>query len=191
MKQFTELGHHATDKYWVHGYTRQYNRHFAHLRDKKIKLLEIGVLRGASLLLWKEVFPKGTIYGIDKNTKIWKKFLRKQRRIHVLVGRQEDQEFLKEKVIPCGPFNIIIDDGGHTPEEQLASYEVMWPMLAPGGIYVVEDLHGNYWSKRAKNGPLFMEEMKKKVDDVVGTNSCLEVNSMACYYNICFLEKNR
>ncbi|KKK66250.1 hypothetical protein LCGC14_2965990, partial [marine sediment metagenome] len=45
MKQFTELGVYATDKYWIHGYTRQYDRHFAHLRDKEIKLLEIGVFR--------------------------------------------------------------------------------------------------------------------------------------------------
>ena len=191
MKQFAKLGIYATDKYWVHGYTQQYDRHFAHLRDKKIKLLEIGVFRGASLLLWKEAFPKGTIYGIDKNTAIWKPFLKGQQRIHVLVGRQENQEFLKEKVVPEGLFDVIVDDGGHTPEEQLASFEVMWPMVAPGGIYVIEDLHGNYWKKRAKNGPLFMDEMKKKVDDVVGTNDCLDIHSMACYYNICFLEKNR
>jgi hypothetical protein len=189
-QQFTELGCHATDKYWVHGYTQLYDRHFAHLRNKKIKLLEIGVLRGASLLLWKKAFPKGVIYGIDKNTAIWKPHLKGQKRIKVFVGHQEDQEFLKQDVVPTGPYDVIIDDGGHTPEEQLASFEVMWPMVAPGGIYVVEDLHGNYWNKRAKNGPLFMEEMKKKLDDVVGTNDCLDIHSMTCYYNILFLEKN-
>jgi glycosyltransferase involved in cell wall biosynthesis len=189
IKQFTELGHHATDKYWVHGYTREYDRHFTHLRKKKVKLLEIGVLRGASLLLWKETFPKGIIYGLDKNTQIWKKLLRKQQRIHVFVGRQEDEEFLQSKVVPQGPYNIIIDDGGHTPEEQLATFKNLWPHLAPGGIYVIEDLHGNYWRKRARNGPLMMDEIKSKIDDICGTNKSLEVRSLSAYYNICFIEK--
>lgn len=188
-KQFTKLGHHATDKYWVHSYTRQYDRHFEHLRNKKIKLLEIGVLRGASLLLWKDAFLKGQIYGIDKNTAVWQKMLKGQKRIKVFVGRQEDEKFLDEQVLPAGPFDIIIDDGGHKPEQQLTTFVKLWPHINSGGIYVCEDLHGNYWKKRAKNGPLMMEKIKSIVDDIVGTNDSLETRSMSCYYNICFIEK--
>jgi hypothetical protein len=191
MKQFCERGIYATDKYWVHGYIRQYDRHFAHLRDKPVKLLEIGVFRGASLLLWKEAFPKGQIFGLDKNTAIWQKFLKGQQRIHVFVGKQEDESFLKAQVIPAGPYDIIVDDGGHTPEEQLASFNQLWPHLAPGGIYVIEDMHGNYWEKRAKNGPLMAERIKAMIDETVGTNDCLDYQSLAVYYNIAFIEKNR
>jgi hypothetical protein len=191
MKQFTQLGVYSTDKYWVHGYTRQYDRHFAHLRDKPVKLLEIGVLRGASLLLWKHVFPRGKIYGLDKNTKIWQKFLAGQRRVKVFVGLQEDEQFLQSQVVPAGPYDIIVDDGGHTPDEQLASFNQLWPHVAPGGQYVIEDLHGNYWAKRAKSGPKMMEKLKSMIDDTVGTNDCLEVQSLSAYYNIVFIEKNR
>ena len=94
-------------------------------------------------------------------------------------------------VVPAGPYDIIIDDGGHTPEEQMVTFEALWPYIAPGGIYVIEDLHGNYWKKRAKNGPKMMEKIKSMNDDVVGTNECLDVASLSCYYNIVFIEKNR
>jgi len=191
MKQFTQLGTYATDKYWVHGYTRQYDRHFAHLRDKPVKLLEIGVFRGASLLLWKHAFPRGKIYGLDKNTAMWQKYLKNQRRVKVFVGRQEDDAFLQSTIVPAGPYDIIIDDGGHTPDEQLASFKQLWPHVAPGGQYVIEDLHGNYWAKRAKSGPKMMEKIKSMIDDTVGTNDCLEIHSLAAYYNIVFIEKNR
>ena len=190
MKQFAQLGVYATDKYWIHNYTRQYDRHFAHLRDKPIKLLEIGVLRGASLLMWKQAFPRGRIYGLDKNTAMWKKFLQGQKRVKVFVGRQEDEKFLQSQVVPAGPYDVIIDDGGHTPEEQLASFNQLWPHVAPGGQYVIEDLHGNYWARRAKSGPKMMEKIKSMIDDTVGTNDCLEVQSLSAYYNIVFVEKN-
>lgn len=191
MKQFTQLGIYATDKYWVHGYTRQYDRHFNHLRNKPIKLLEIGVFRGASLLLWQEAFPKGQIFGLDKNTAIWQKFLKGKERIKVFVGRQEDEKFLNEKVIPAGPYDVIVDDGGHTPKEQLTSFKILWPHVAMGGIYIIEDMHGNYWEKRAKSGPLMAERIKTMIDETIGTNDCLEYQSLAVYYNICFIEKNR
>lgn len=186
MKQFTKWGCYATDKYWVHGYTRHYDRHFSHLRDKKIKLLEIGVLRGASLLLWKQSFPNGQIYGIDKNTAIWQRLLKGQKRIKVFVGLQEDQKFLDEQVTPAGPFDIIIDDGGHKPEQQLATFRALWPYLNQGGQYVLEDLHGNYWERRSKNGPLMITEIKNLID---GVNDGMEIRSVTSYYNITFIEK--
>lgn len=185
-RQFTELNHLATDKYWVHSYTRHYDRHLSHLRDKKIKILEIGVFRGASLLLWKHAFPKALVYGIDKNTAIWQLFLKGQKRIKVFVGRQEDEKFLAEQVIPAGPFDVIIDDGGHMPEQQLPTFRNLWPHLNEGGQYILEDLHGNYWKRRAPKGPLMMTEIKNMID---GVNDGLGIMSVSSYYNITFIEK--
>ncbi len=186
MRQFTELGTYATDKYWVHGYTRIYDRHLSHLRNKKIKILEIGVYRGASLLLWKHAFPKALVYGVDKNTRIWQRFLRGQKRIKVFVGLQEDHKFLEEQVIPAGNYDLIIDDGGHMPEQQLATFQKLWPHVNQGGQYVIEDLHGNYWKKRCKAGPLMMNEIKNLLD---GVNDGTEIRSISSYYNITFIEK--
>src|ERR1700754_3628667 len=63
---------HGTDKWGAHFYTPVYHQLFAHLRDKPVRLLEIGIggyqfakLGGASLAMWADYFPSGRILGID------------------------------------------------------------------------------------------------------------------------------
>ena len=184
MQQFMKLRHLATDKYWVHGYTRLYDKHIGHLRNKPLKFLEIGVLRGASLLLWKEAFPQSQIFGIDKNTRIWQKYLRGQKNIKVFVGHQEDTKFLSEQVFPSGPYDIIVDDGGHLPLEQQATFRSLWPSLNSGGFYIIEDLYGNY--RKHLRPDSTMEILKKLIDDMHEQST---IKSISFYYNICFIEK--
>ena len=184
MKQFQLLKEKATDKYWVHDYTRLYDKHIGYLRQSAKKILEIGVFRGASLLLWKHAFPKAQIFGVDKHTAIWQKFLSGQRRIKVFVGFQEDVEFLKKDVIPNGKFDIIIDDGGHLPKPMQASFRALWDSVEQGGWYVIEDLFGNYRRDKIKDTTMGM--LKDLIDEMSLKG---EIKSMHFYYNICFIEK--
>lgn len=184
MQQFQLLKEKATDKYWVHDYTRLYDKHVGYMRPTAKKILEIGVFRGASLLLWKHAFPKALIYGVDKHTAIWQKFLAGQRRIKVSVGYQEDVEFLKREVIPNGQFDMIVDDGGHLPKPMQASFRALWDSVAPGGWYVIEDLFGNYRRDKIKDTTMGM--LKDLVDEM---NLKGEIKSMHFYYNICFIQK--
>jgi demethylmacrocin O-methyltransferase len=181
MKQYIDLREKATDKYWVHQYTPLYDRHLGHLRDNKIKLLEIGVFRGASLDLWQRAFPKGQIYGVDITDK-WKELTPKKAK--VFMGRQEDEKFMKEKVMPHGKFDVIIDDGGHKPGQMQASLLMMWENLNENGFYVIEDLYGNYRRDRIKNTT--MNVLKELIDRM---NIACEIKAMHFYYNICFIQK--
>jgi glycosyltransferase involved in cell wall biosynthesis len=191
IKQFMRLEHEATDKYWVHNYTKLYDRHLGHMRDRELKILEIGVLRGASLLLWKDAFPKAKIFGLDKNMQVWQKFLKGQERIKVFVGRQEDTEFLKREVVPAGPYDIIIDDGGHKGFEQQPSFDILWDSLNKDGFYILEDLYANYrqekWSEATRRG--FGSTMGYLKDKIDAMNMQSTIRSMTFYYNICFVEK--
>ena len=55
-----------TDKNSYHSYIEDvYDQFFAPSRNKKIKLLEIGVAYSGSVRLWKDYFVNGEIYGID------------------------------------------------------------------------------------------------------------------------------
>lgn len=38
----------------------------------------------------------------------------------------------------------IIDDGSHIPSHQFLTMEMLWPCVAPGGVYVIEDTHLRY-----------------------------------------------
>jgi hypothetical protein len=61
----------------------------------------------------------------------------------VFIGDQADHEFWKriKKEVPA--IDILIDDGGHLPEQQIITLEEMLPHLRSSGIYICEDVHGD------------------------------------------------
>jgi methyltransferase family protein len=121
-----------------HGYTRCYEQELGHRRDAPLRLLEIGVLDGASLRAWRRYFPRATVHGIDLDPRC---------AVHegVFIGSQGDPAFLREVAARAGPFDVVIDDGSHLGHDVLASMLALWPHVRPGGCYVIEDLHAAYW----------------------------------------------
>jgi hypothetical protein len=137
----------GTDKFGLHDYTPNYDKLFARLRDKPIKVLEIGVggyadddRGGQSLEVWRDYFPNAQITGID----IQKKTMDLGPRVEILQGSQVDPEFLKDLVAKRGPFDIIVDDGSHRNEHIVESYQLLFPTLVPGGVYVAEDVQTSF-----------------------------------------------
>lgn len=151
---------------WLH-YFEIYNRYFEKYIGKNIKMLEIGVFEGGSLQMWKEYFGKrARIYGIDINFGC-KKYEEDQ--INILVGSQGDREFLNRIGQEYGKFDIILDDGSHMMEDQIVSFETLFPYLNDGGVYLCEDTHTSYWEDyngkfHGKN--TFIEYSKSFVDCV-------------------------
>lgn len=109
-----------------HDYIKLYDLYFAQYRDKKGRLLEIGVYKGESLKLWQEVFPYFKIEGLDiTNVDIPFK---------IYIGNQTDRQLLN--TLPS--YDIIIDDGGHRSKEQIIS---LVSKIDNTKLYVIEDLH--------------------------------------------------
>lgn len=138
----------GTDKWGVHWYARHYQRHFQHLRDRKLTVLEIGVggygapdEGGESLRSWKWFFPRAEIVGID----LYDKRALEEERIRVFQGSQDDPRFLNEVIAEIGRPDIIIDDGSHLNAHVLASFAHLFPHLKDGGTYVIEDTQTAYW----------------------------------------------
>jgi ubiquinone/menaquinone biosynthesis C-methylase UbiE len=129
-----------TDKSSIcHHYTKQYEFHFASIRESVNKVLEIGVLKGASLKMWADYFPNAEIVGLDINPEI-KEF--DNQRIKVLCANQADDKSLK-LLESISPFDIIIDDGSHWAEHYLFSFFNLFKLLKPGGLYFIEDLQAS------------------------------------------------
>ena len=138
----------GTDKWGDHWYAQHYQTFFAPLRRRRLRLLEIGVggyadprRGGASLRMWKAYFPKARIVGID----ISDKSPHDEARIRTVVGSQDDEAFLTRLSAQEGPFDIVIDDGSHLNRHVIRSFEILFPLLAENGFYVVEDLQTSYW----------------------------------------------
>jgi hypothetical protein len=138
----------GTDKEASHYYCRHYQEHLQPRRTQNVNLLEIGIggyddprQGGHSLRMWKAYFPNGRINGIDLGDKSF----HEEARIRTFAGSQVDEAFLKRVVAEIGTPDIIIDDGSHRPEHVVASFKILFPLLAADGIYIVEDLQTSYW----------------------------------------------
>lgn len=155
---------HGTDKSSrKHHYTRLYETYFEQLRDKPLTILEIGAAYGYSLRMWKEYFSTSKIvsFDIEDSTEL------NEDRIVVEQGAQSDLNFLKKLNEKHGPFDIIIDDGSHVNIDMKNSFDCLFPLLKPGGLYIVEDLHMCYWGKTHGAGePVFIDRLKELVDMV-------------------------
>jgi len=104
-------------------------------------VLEIGVQRGGSLLLWQEMCPGAKVVGIDIENQIHEKVLSRldSDGVTTFWGDGYSPEIVA-KVKACGEFSLIIDDGPHTFKSQKKFIEQYLPLLAKGGVAVIEDI---------------------------------------------------
>lgn len=131
----------GTDKSSLHHhYTRYYERH---LPAKTISLLEIGAFKGASLRMWKELYPDSQIACFDlfiDPDNISKEDVESLG----VTAYQGNQEYVSDLEKIEGEFDVIIEDGSHRSDHQIITFETLWPKVKSGGMYVVEDLHCCY-----------------------------------------------
>ena len=150
---------------WIH-YFSIYDRHLGRYRGLPVRLLEIGVYRGGGLEMLRHYLgPDAKLVGVD----IDEVARAAARGYEVEIGDQADPAFLQRVAEKHGPFDIVIDDGGHTMNQQIVSVETLFPLLQVGGTYLVEDCHTSYWPEYADQGPdgrTFIEWVKARLDDL-------------------------
>ena len=110
------------------------------LKNIKIEnLLEIGIEYGGSLRAWSALFPKSNIFGADIN----KEYLFEESNIKTFYTNQLDKDELNNfyNKIKDIKFDVIIDDGLHTYEANINTFEILYSLLdKQKGIYFIEDI---------------------------------------------------
>lgn len=156
MPTLTDIGFkYGTDKAPV--LTKVYAQYMEPYRSQPIRILEVGVFFGASLKMWHEYFPSGTIYGIDtfegnqgngSHFANAASFLKQAPSYPRMVVGKYDQSKREDLVAFAStitePFDFIIDDGSHLMKDQQQTLAVLWSLLRPGGIYFMEDYASSY-----------------------------------------------
>ncbi len=149
-----------------HHYFEIYEQWFSGFRNRAdLRLLEIGVARGGSLKMWRQYFhDKATIVGLDIDPSC-KAYENADENIFIEIGDQIDTSFLEHVAKKFGPFDIILDDGGHTTAQQTISFNHLYANgLNDPGVYLVEDLQTNYWPEFQDADQSFVDFVKSLVD---------------------------
>jgi len=145
-------------------YFDSYDYFFDTYRDKDITFVEIGILDGGSLFMWRDYFGSNArIIGVDLNpeAKKWEK-----EGFEIYIGSQSDKNFWKEFVNDVGEIDIVLDDGGHTYSQQIITTESLLPHIKDGGLIVVEDTHTSYMRGFGDVNFSFIEYVKEHIDKV-------------------------
>jgi hypothetical protein len=143
MKTLEEIAEYfGTDKSSIrHDYTREYDKLFTSFRFEEFHMLEIGVLNGNSARMFGEYFPNAIVHMLDCVDKL--DVLGDDFIFHL--GDQGNRADLKRIMREIGhDLWLVLDDGSHIAEHQIISFEEIWPYLAVGGMYIIEDLHVAY-----------------------------------------------
>lgn len=153
MLSLDELGKkHNTDKSSrIHGYLSHYEFFLSSFREREVTLLELGVgptnNMGKSLLMWRDFFSYGNIVGVDIRPDT---LSLSSDRIHIEIGDCGTPSFLQELSQKYCP-HIIIDDASHKWSHQILAFELLWPCIQAGGIFICEDMHTSFPPLSEKN----------------------------------------
>lgn len=203
MESFFFERKHKTITKWLH-YFEAYEYYFSKFRNRDVAILEIGVFKGGSLQMWRDYFQginsNVEVYGIDINPDC--KMLEEDN-ITIFIGSQEDRNFLKKIKEKIEKVDIIIDDGGHTMQQQIIAFEELFDLLNDGGIYLCEDTHTSYMKNFGGKykGDTFVEYSKNLIDqlhaqysetkDLVKNKYSEEIRSITYYDSMIFITKKQ
>jgi len=146
-------------------YFEVYDQIFEKYKEKKIVFVEVGVLNGGSLEIWKKYFhPESRIIGIDLNPDT-KKF--EKNGVEIYIGDQSNPQFWSNFFKEVGNIDILLDDGGHTNLQQIITLNECIKNINDEGILITEDTHTSYMKEFTNPGRFsFINYTKKIIDDI-------------------------
>jgi len=181
-----------------------YEEILAPYRQTATRVFEIGINKGGSIRMWKEYFPEATIFGLDSSKGVVRNMqAAKVDRVTALRLNQNDRDQLQDFADTYGlhaweKFVIGIDDGSHYWEDQIKSFQVLWPTIKDGGLYVCEDTLNSYYTKAGNDGQSAIDYFKGLVNEL-NFHGDSDVSSPTEYqstigwigfrYNVIFIKK--
>jgi hypothetical protein len=121
-------------------YCDVYELYLQSRRREAFTLLEIGVYNGDSLRMWDAYFPNATICGLD----IDPGSARHAPEFEVVTAAQDDVGALCGLLDRHPDLEVVVDDGSHFNEHIIRTFDVLFPRLPSGGLYLIEDIEASY-----------------------------------------------
>lgn len=170
----------ATDKL-QHGYLPAYLRLAAEF-GPAARVCEVGVQYGHGLDLFQALFPAGLVAGVDVNPGCrWPDGTAQ------VIAAQDDPGLPARLAAHAPEWDLIVDDASHDGQLTVATLRLLWPLLAPGGAYVIED-----WMVGLPDWPGFGDSMLLAVQGLLPLLSKgSDVEDIHFRYGLAVLRKRR
>lgn len=170
--------HYKNSKYFSQkhaSYFQVYEELLSKYRNRKFTFVEVGIFDGGSLFMWRSFFgPEARIIGIDLNpeAKKWEKD-----GFEIYIGSQSNTDFWDEFFASVGDIDVLLDDGGHTNEQQIITTYKCVPHIRNGGMLIVEDTHSSYMKEYGNPSKYsFINYSKKLIDSINSRFHCVNVS---------------
>lgn len=153
-----ELGDDCFIFYKIKHLVDQYAAFWARRKDFQPRhILELGVWDGGSLAFWFEYFHPHKHVGVDiqhkQDSPYFKQYVAQRglhERLKIYWGTDQANAAQLTAIVKRefpGPLDLVIDDASHLYKLTKASFEILFPLLRPGGLYVIEDWAWGHWKE--------------------------------------------
>lgn len=198
-----ELGDECLGFYKNRQLVEQFDRFWSATGFRPRRMLEIGIWDGGSTAFWHEHLRPERLVAIDLQDREDSPYFRRYLAANGLEDRvltrwrtdQADRGALREIVERDlgGELDLVIDDGSHLPMPTRASFEALFPLLPPGGLYIVEDWAWEHWPEFQDPGHAWAgeESLTALVGELVAAagSSRTLVRSLAVYEGFVVVER--
>lgn len=174
----------------ISSYFPAYAQLFSHLRGTECVLIEVGILDGGSLFMWRNwLGDKARIIGVDLNPEAAKW---RDAGFEIFIGDQGDPAFWKDVLAQIGPFDALIDDGGHQSFQQVVTATEALRAARNACWIVVEDTASSFmFDFRAHGHHSFLQFAKAATDLLVGRLFPMYPDRFPAHYNATSVEEFR
>ncbi|HMS27518.1 MAG TPA: TylF/MycF/NovP-related O-methyltransferase [Burkholderiaceae bacterium] len=124
-------------------------------KKKILKVFEMGIFQGGSVVLYDNLWSPEKIVAIDYNLKSIEPLekyiqnLNKQDQIKTFYGINQADKDAMENILnsefPDRDIDFIIDDASHLYQETRSAFNICFPYLKEGGLYCIEDWAWAHW----------------------------------------------
>lgn len=173
LKELVKKYSYQTDKHTAHCYIDHlYDELFLPIKNSATNILEIGVAKGGSILLWRDYFSNAIIHGVDIQQNLLSDHT--DDKIKIYCDNAYDSCFIDSLL--DNYFDVIIDDGPHTLDSMRIFVSKYLSKIKYDGYLILEDIQDISWvddikshidkSIISKNILYDLRSVKKRYDDI-------------------------
>jgi len=165
---------------------------------ESITFIEIGILDGGSLFMWRDFFgERARIIGVDLNPEATKW---REHGFEIFIGDQSKPEFWQDLFEEIGDVHVLLDDGGHRNDQQIITTKSALPHILDGGSIIIEDTQTSFMKFESFQKYTFVSFLQSRITSLYARSDDLRlkpdifsksVHSMEFFSGVCVLHVDR